>query len=156
MNDNNLKYENYKEQFKRLKNALNNGFNLEALFIEYAIIEDRSESILVHAEKWEAYLHHRRGHQITMDSKLKYIQKLAENKKDKLHRYFKDDLIEQILSWKEERNRLIHALLKQKLQEDEILKLANEGYELAKEFRNRATSYRRTVDKQKKQEAVTI
>ena len=37
---------NYREQFKRLDKALNNNFYLEALFIEYAIMEDRTESIL--------------------------------------------------------------------------------------------------------------
>ena len=31
--DNMQKYENYKEQFKRLNRALANGFNLEAIFI---------------------------------------------------------------------------------------------------------------------------
>ena len=36
------KYENYKEQMKRLDRALTNGFNLEAMFIEYAIMEDRT------------------------------------------------------------------------------------------------------------------
>ena len=54
--DNMQKYENYKEQFKRLNRALANGFNLEAVFIEYAIMEDRTESILRHAGKYEAYL----------------------------------------------------------------------------------------------------
>ena len=49
---NQQKYENYKEQFKRLNRALANGFNLEAMFIEYAILEDRTESILRHAEQW--------------------------------------------------------------------------------------------------------
>ena len=40
------KYENYKEQFKRLDRALKLGFYLEAIFIEYAIMEDRTSSIL--------------------------------------------------------------------------------------------------------------
>ena len=40
------KYENYKEQFKRLDRALKSGFNLEAIFIEYAIMEDRTSSML--------------------------------------------------------------------------------------------------------------
>ena len=35
------KHNNYTEQFKRLKKALGSGFNLEAIFIEYTIIEDR-------------------------------------------------------------------------------------------------------------------
>ena len=37
---------NYREQFKRLDKALNNNFYLEALFIEYAIMEDKTDSIL--------------------------------------------------------------------------------------------------------------
>ena len=32
------KYENYREQFIRLDKALKAGFNLEAIFIEYAIL----------------------------------------------------------------------------------------------------------------------
>ena len=48
------KYNNYHEQFKRLNKALANGFNLEAMFIEYAIMEDRTESVLRHAGLWDA------------------------------------------------------------------------------------------------------
>ena len=59
--ENQLKYENYREQFKRLNSALHSGFNLEAMFIEYAIMEDRTESILRHADKWEAYIKSRKG-----------------------------------------------------------------------------------------------
>ena len=86
--ENRLKYENYKEQFKRLNRALANGFNLEAMFIEYAILEDRTESILRHAEQWDAYLKSRKGREPNIDSKVKYIQKRAENKKDILHKLF--------------------------------------------------------------------
>ena len=75
--ENQLKYENYKEQFQRLNSALKSGFNLEAMFIEYAIMEDRTESILRHAEKWEAYLKSRKGRAPNIDSKIRYIQKLA-------------------------------------------------------------------------------
>ena len=53
--DNQQKYENYREPFQRLNKALANGFNLEAMFIEYAIMEDRTESILRHADLWGAY-----------------------------------------------------------------------------------------------------
>lgn len=40
------KYANYKEQSKRLNRAMSNEFYLEALFIEFAIIEDRVDSVL--------------------------------------------------------------------------------------------------------------
>lgn len=44
--DNRQKYFNYKTQMVRLKKAISSEYYLEALFIEYAIIEDRTEAIL--------------------------------------------------------------------------------------------------------------
>ena len=146
--ENMLKYENYKEQFKRLNRALLNGFNLEAMFIEYAIMEDRTESILHHAEMWENYLKSRKGKDVTIDSKIKYIIKLSENKKDVLHKYFSDDLLKQILDWKNERNRLIHALLKQELAHNEVLGLAEKGNILTKSLKSRSSNYNRRIDKE--------
>ncbi len=109
------KYENYKEQMNRLKKAMANAFYLEALFIEYAIMEDRTESLLLHAGKWEAYLNHIRGREPKISTKISYFKKLAEQKKSIPNKYFSDDLLDRILQWKEERNRLIHALMKQNL-----------------------------------------
>ena len=39
-------YQNFKTQYERLKVALDHAFYLEAACIEYAIIEDRTASIL--------------------------------------------------------------------------------------------------------------
>lgn len=141
------KYENYREQFKRLNKALANGFNLEAMFIEYAILEDRTESILRHAGLWEAYLKKQRSGFPTIDSKIKYIIKHAENKKAIMHKYFSDDLLDEIINWKNQRNRLIHALLKQQLVHNEVNELAQRGNELVKMMRNRASSCNRRYDK---------
>jgi hypothetical protein len=71
--DNQQKYENYKEQFRRLNKAFANGFNMEALFIEYAIMEDRTELILRYAGLWEAYLKKRGNRGPTINSKIFYI-----------------------------------------------------------------------------------
>ena len=49
------KYDNYREIFGKLKRATASEFYYEAIFLEYSIIEDRTESILRYAEKWEAY-----------------------------------------------------------------------------------------------------
>lgn len=142
-----LKYENYREQFKRLNKALANGFNLEAMFIEYAIMEDRTESVLHHANLWDVYIKSLRGHSITINSKIRYIKKRAENRTDLLQKYFSDDLLDRILEWKDERNRLIHALLKQELEHNEVSKLAEQGNVLVKLLRNRSSSYNRAIDK---------
>ena len=43
------KYFNYQEQMVRLKKALAAQFYLEAIFIEYAVMEDRLASVLIHS-----------------------------------------------------------------------------------------------------------
>lgn len=141
------KYENYKEQFKRLNRALANGFHLEAMFIEYAILEDRTESVLRHAGLWDAYIKSRKGRDPGIESKIRYIKKAAENRKSILHRYFSDDLLDQVLLWKDERNRLIHALLKQKLTAEEVTTLATQGNELVKAIRSKASACNRAFDR---------
>ena len=152
LSENLQKYENYKEQFKRLNSALTNGFNLEALFIEYAIMEDRTESILRHAEKWEVYMNSRKGRTATIDSKIRAIQKMAEQKNTLPNKYFSDDLLIRIIAWKEDRNRLIHALIKQQFEHNEIRTLAEQGKYLANELRNRAGNYNRAIDRRKAKE----
>ena len=152
--DNQLKYENYRKQYQCLHSALKNDFNLEAMFIEYAIIEDRTESILRHAGKWESYLKKRGIHGPTLNSKISYIQKQIESdRKNLLNKYFSDNLLDRVLIWKEDRNRLIHALLKQKIEHDEIPMLAEQGKQLADELRNRAGSYNRAIDRKKERDA---
>ena len=126
------------------------------MFIEYAIIEDRSESVLKHAEKWNAYVKKQKGRFPTIDSKLKYILKQLEDKNEFLNTYFGDDLIKRILVWKEKRNQLIHALLKQKLSSEEVNRIALEGYELTKEFRNRSARYIRKVDSEAKKNNFSV
>ena len=149
---NQQKYENYHEQCKRLNRALASGFNLEALFIEYALMEDRTESVLKHAGMWDAYIKSRKGRNGNIDSKLRYIMKLAENKSCLLHKFFADDLLQQILDWKDERNRLIHALLKQEFAHNEITNLAVRGKELSDKLKSQAGKYNRAADKKQMKE----
>ena len=147
MTDNQQKYLNYKEQFKRLNRAISNGFNLEAMFIAYSIMEDRSESVLKHAGKYDRYIEKLKGRNPSIDSKIKEIQKCRSNRKYLMYRYFADDLLDKILAWKEERNRMVHALLKQELTSEELENLALQGKEYARQFCNRATNYRRALER---------
>lgn len=140
-----LKYDLYKYYFDQLKKAMNNEFYLEAIFIEYAILEDRTESVLHHAGLWEAYLGNRR--QANIGTKLTFIKKKAQSKSSSFHRYFSDDLLDQLREWKNKRNPLIHDLLNQTLGDDDLKNLALEGYDLIRELRNRATSHNRMLDK---------
>ena len=138
---------NYREQFKRLDKALNNNFYLEALFIEYAIMEDRTESILRY-EGNEIKL--KEGSFISINRKLDKIKKIAEQRKSLPERYFSDNLIECIQLWKDERNRMIHALMKQSLTTEELTELALEGKVLCRQLCNKANNYKRAVERRKK------
>ena len=149
MTDNQQKYLNYKEQFKRLNRAIINGFNLEAMFIAYSIMEDRSESVLKHARKYDRYIEKLKGRNPSIDSKIKEILKCRNNRKDLMYRYFSDDLLDNILVWKEERNRMVHALLKQELTSEELENLALQGKDYARQFCDRATNYRRALERAK-------
>ena len=112
--DNMQKYTNYREQMGRLNKAIRNGFFLEAIFIEYAILEDRIESVLRHSGKFNPDRHR------TLNSKLRRMEEMQRAKKELLRKYISDELIASITEWKEERNRLIHALMKQNLHTEEI------------------------------------
>lgn len=67
------KYENYRRQKSQLKKALANEFFYEAIFIEYAIMEDRLEAALRHGG---AKLINSRGNPLTISEK---INKLSSN-----------------------------------------------------------------------------
>ena len=83
-----------------------------------------------------------------------YIQRLMEsNRKDLLHKYFSDGLLDRVLVWKEDRNRLIHALLKQQLEHNEVRTLSEQGRQLVDELRKQAGNYNRAIDRRKVKEA---
>lgn len=68
------KYENYRMQMGRHSRAIKAEFYLEAIFIEYAIMEDRLESILVHSGKFNPEKHN------TMDKKLRKVEEISREK----------------------------------------------------------------------------
>ncbi len=141
------KYENYKEQMGRLKRALNSHFYLEAIFIEYAIMEDRLESALRHAGRWNP----KPDEYVSIDKKLKLIEKMAEQKKSLAQKYFSSELTQGIRAWKEDRNKMIHALLKQSIHSEDLLDIAAKGQELIKILCSKTTSFNRALEKQKKE-----
>ena len=141
------KYENYKEQFKRLDKALKAGFNLEAIFIEYAIMEDRTSSILRYENN---SIKTKDGRQPGIEKKLSKIKTIAREKGSLPNRYFQDEFIDRIIAWKDGRNRMIHALLKQQLTTEGLASLAEEGKILARELSNKAGNYKRAAERREK------
>ena len=75
---------------------------------------------------------------------------IAREKKSLPNKYFSDEFIDQIVAWKEERNRMIHALLGQVLTTEELVALAEDGKKLARELSNKAGNYKRAVERRDK------
>ena len=138
------KFNNYKEQMVRLKKALKSQFYLEAIFIEYAILEDRADAILRYENN---SIKEKDGHPASLSKKLNKILNIAKTEKSLANKYIQQETILEILEWKNQRNALIHALMKSKLTTEEIYCIVKRGEELMKEFNNMATSYKRAVER---------
>ena len=142
---NSIKHANYQEQFKRLNSALKNHFFLEAMFIEYAIMEDRSEAILRYENNFITSKNF-----VSIDRKIMKIKTIAREKKSLASRYFNDEFLDELLLWKGKRNQVMHALMKQHLTSDELEQLAMQGKALASILRDKATNYKRMVERRNK------
>ena len=150
LTDNMQKYENYKEQMGRLKKALKEQFYLEAISIEYAIIEDRIESVLRHSGVFRPDKHN------MLNKKLNRLEEMQRKKDGLARKYFSDELISEIHSWKNERNPMTHALLNLKLHTEDLADIALRGEALVKIVSSKVSLYNRATERQKKkQEAPT-
>ena len=143
--DNMQKYENYREQFKRLNKAFDYKFYMEAIFTEYAIMEDRAEAIL----RYEGNEIRPKNEQefVSITRKLSKISTIAREKNSVAYRYFSDNIISDITAWIKQRNSLIHALLKKNLTTDEVEAFAREGEILTRILCNKARNYKRAVER---------
>lgn len=127
------KYDNYKILYAKLNKALKNDFYLEAIFIEYAIMEDRLKSILVTAKKEKAS-------QLSLARKLTSIKHYMSLKSSVLDRYLKFETVDNIKMWSLKRNQLIHALASHRYHDEIIKDLANEGNQLTRDV-SKASRY---------------
>lgn len=137
------KYSNYKVQMSRLKKAMDNHFLLEALFIEYAIVEDRCESLLLHSGK-------KVNPRATLSQKLKEIGKLSSKPDCCMNLYVAPKLIEEISEWSFKRNDFIHHLMTQRFSKEELEQLVLDGRDITKILCSKTTSYKRALDRKQK------
>ena len=142
------KYNNYKEQMNRLNKAINSEFYLEAISIEYAIVEDRITSALKHAGKYNPEKHK------TLNLKLNRIKEMQRAKTGKplLRKYIDDELLSSIDAWKSQRNTLIHALLNQSLHTEDLREEALQGLEIVKTLNSKVSSWNRALEREKQKE----
>ena len=121
---------------EKLKKSVNNEFYYEAIFIEYAILEDRTESILKHANISTV---DSSGLPLTLNAKLGKIQKSKFYRYPYVRKHLTIDLFNSIYNWKNNRNKLIHDLIKSDYSNEKIKNVALIGYDLIKKINNKST-----------------
>ena len=107
-------------------------------------MEDRCESLLRHSGVFNPKKHN------MISKKLKSLEDLTGTNASLIRKYISAELLQQISAWKDERNRLIHALMKQSLTSEEIEDLAEQGREIVKTLCSKATSYKRALERAQK------
>jgi hypothetical protein len=93
----------------------------------------------------------RGGREATLNSKVTYINGQVASGDKVFKKYFSDSLLQNILEWKETRNQLIHALLKQSLTTESLADIAYQGNELTKVLRNRTNSFNKVIERKNHQ-----
>ncbi len=157
------KYKNYRTQFQRLKRAMSNEFYLEAIVIEYAIMEDRVESILSY--EGNKIIPRNERENISIMKKINRIVTLAQQKNSLIGRYFainlknKINLMEEMKKWIDNRtpvkrnsvcrNNIIHHLLEIITTTEDLGEIAEKGNILCRDLTNRANNYKRMVERKK-------
>ena len=121
------KNERYSELMDKLKKSIEEEFYYESIFIIYAIMEDRTESMLRHANIETVDEDDR---DLSLHDKLKILKKDNAFDQDYIKKHLSKGLIKQIYIWKHKRNDLIHDLVNAEYDNEEIEKLAFEGYEI--------------------------
>lgn len=128
----------YSDLMSKLKKSMSNEFYYEAIFIEYAILEDRTASLLKHAN--------RKYNNLTLNEKLYKIKSLSIFKDEYCKKHLTLDLIDRLYKWKNKRNKLIHDLIKSSYDNFDIKEVAEEGYELVKKFNGKTILVNKHLD----------
>ena len=131
----------------KLKIAMDQQFYLEALLLEYSIIEDRLLSILKHLGlKWTES----DGRELQIGRKISKISGQIENRNPLLKGRLDSELINQILTWKKTRNDLVHNSCHRLFDNNEVTCCAELGNEIVRQLSNSAKNIKRASEKARK------
>lgn len=135
--DNQIKFEVYKSMKCNLKRAMNAEFYYEAIFIEYAITEDRLASVLRHAGV--KYLDNK-GNEIKISEKIKKVKGNPIFDSPFVRKRMPIDFLDELTLWKRDRDALIHDLAKIPYNHEKVKQIAERGQVLVKRLDNAVKS----------------
>ena len=139
------KQESYTYLKERLKRALASGFWFEACMIEYAIMEDRTSSILFHAGVFPAEVAF--SEKKMMRNKLNSIDHQIGKGHPILSKKVSQENIHQILLWIDRRNETVHRACTHVLNDEILEQIATEGKQLVDRLSNDSQKVSRLAQK---------
>lgn len=140
------KCEVYKSMNESLTKAMRSGFYYQAIFIEYAIIEDRCASVL----KYAGIKHlDKKGRDISISQKLKEMRNNAVFQVPYVRQRITLELLDEITVWKNKRDDLIHHLAETPYDHESIRETAITGQELVKKLSSKVRSMNAYHEKQR-------
>lgn len=137
------KKDKYAILMSKLKKATDNEYYYEAIFLEYAILEDRTESLLKHAN---ICIENKKGFPLKLSEKLNKIK----DGKEFQDSYIKKHLINELLSiydWKCQRDKLMHDIVNLNYENSDIKMLALNGECIIKKLNNKTKLVNNLLDK---------
>lgn len=148
MEDKKKKQTQYAILMNKLKKATDNEFYYEAIFIEYAIFEDRTESILRHANI-NFKNNDKKGYSLKLADKLNKIKSRKEFQDKYIKKHITQELIDKIRDWKDERDKLIHELVKNTYDLESLKNIALDGECLVKRFASKSQLVNKYLEENK-------
>jgi hypothetical protein len=150
MSDKISKFKSYQQLLKRLEEAIDAGFFLEASWIAYAVIEDRICSALL---KTGGLPQDKNGKSLQMlGSKLNILEKRMDEDPILRSCLEKDEILKRVVCWKNKRNPLMHSMASEAKSwstfEREAAAVAKEGKDIAWLLANAVSRLRKRKQRQ--------
>ena len=136
------KRDKYAELMKKLDEATSNEYYYEAIFIEYAIFEERTRSLFQHAK----IPYKKDNKEYSIDKKLKTIKTNKIFQDNYIKKHLEQELIDNIIEWKNERNKLMHNIINANYENEQVKILSLNGECLAKRLNNKSKLVNRYLD----------
>ena len=131
------KYGIYKSMYENLTKSMRAGFYYQAIFIEYAILEDRLRAVLRYAGV--PYIN-QNGREDKISRKLDKLRDRPEFADKFVRDRIPAKMIDEIKDWTEKRNDLIHNLANIPYDDENVKIVAERGKQILDVFKNKSDS----------------
>ena len=123
--------------YENLAKAMRAGYYYQAIFIEYAILEDRLRAILRYARV--PYIN-KSGREDKISRKLDKLRDRPEFAGKFVRDRIPAKMVDEIKAWTERRNGLVHDLANIPYDDKQVKTVALKGNELIQAFKNKSAS----------------